>query len=247
MSDIRLQATISTDNTLRIYECLEPPSLKAWQLAEEFDVPSLAAGSAGTTAAATLVTGTPTVTASAQLDSNPPAPMLAANALAQQGAPPEGRIAAGSREADGGWALSWCKDFHHGELLAVACGVSSIVKVAPSIPRLLYTHLPTFNKIVQMSANGRPSVLLALEAPPSGATTSSGGAVGASTPGAAASFAVTTVSWAPSCGRTYQLVATGGRDGRVRIWKLRPPPVSDDGHDNQPWTASIVSDFDHHK
>jgi len=33
---------------------------------------------------------------------------------------------------------------------------------------------------------------------------------------------VTSVSWAPSCGRSYHLIATGSRDGSVKIWKIQP-------------------------
>jgi nucleoporin SEH1 len=35
----------------------------------------------------------------------------------------------GKREADGGWAVSWCKDKIWGQLLAVASGTTGIVKV----------------------------------------------------------------------------------------------------------------------
>ncbi|WVQ78172.1 hypothetical protein IAT38_000255 [Cryptococcus sp. DSM 104549] len=34
---------------------------------------------------------------------------------------------------------------------------------------------------------------------------------------------LTAVAWAPSCGRPYHLIATGARDGSVRIWKVEPP------------------------
>ena len=62
------------------------------------------------------------------------------------------------------------------------------------------------------------------------------------------------MSWAPSCGRSYHLVATGGRDGHVRIWKIKP--AVDDLDDEimmagveseDKWTAALVADFDQHK
>jgi len=65
-------------------------------------------------------------------------------------------------------------------------------------------------------------------------------------------FAITSVAWAPSCGRSYHLIATGGRDGRVRIWRVKPAADDEndehtrDGEDAK-WTASIVADFDQHK
>lgn len=61
--------------------------------------------------------------------------------------------------------------------------------------------------------------------------------------------AITSVAWAPCCGRSYHLVATGGRDGHVRIWRLKPPASNDERAeaDETRWTCSIVADFDHHK
>jgi len=61
------------------------------------------------------------------------------------------------------------------------------------------------------------------------------------------------VSWAPSCGRSYHLVATGGRDGRVRIWKIKPGSedfeelMGDGDSEEAKWTAVLIADFDQHK
>ncbi len=65
-----------------------------------------------------------------------------------------------------------------------------------------------------------------------------------------APYAVTSIAWAPSCGRSYHLVATGSRDGHVRIWKLRPGSLDEErmeGSDDTKWSGSVVADFDHHK
>lgn len=43
---------------------------------------------------------------------------------------------------------------------------------------------------------------------------------------------VTSVSWAPSCGRSYHLIATGSRDGSVRIWKIQPGEELESGDGN---------------
>ncbi|KAF5318651.1 hypothetical protein D9619_010930 [Psilocybe cf. subviscida] len=71
--------------------------------------------------------------------------------------------------------------------------------------------------------------------------------------------AITSVAWAPSCGRSYHLIATGGRDGRVRVWKVRPGEelgggdVSmgmgdpDDADAEERWSAMVVADFEHHR
>ncbi|EEB89960.1 hypothetical protein MPER_11893 [Moniliophthora perniciosa FA553] len=53
---------------------------------------------------------------------------------------------------------------------------------------------------------------------------------------------------APSCGRSYHLVATGSRDGRVRIWKVKPAPDLDgdddevDTSEETAWSATLVAD-----
>ena len=64
------------------------------------------------------------------------------------------------------------------------------------------------------------------------------------------------MSWAPSCGRSYHLVATGSRDGHVRIWKIRPGSedldneaalMGDGDGEESKWTASLVADFEQHR
>lgn len=41
-------------------------------------------------------------------------------------------------------------------------------------------------------------------------------------------YSVISVAWAPSCGRSYHLIATGSRDGHVRIWRVKPPSPTED-------------------
>jgi nucleoporin SEH1 len=68
--------------------------------------------------------------------------------------------------------------------------------------------------------------------------------------------AITSVSWAPSCGRSYHLVATGARDGHLRIWKIKPGSedldnaeglTGDSESEEIKWTAALVADFNQHK
>ena len=56
----------------------------------------------------------------------------------------------------------------------------------------------------------------------------------------AASSPLTSVAWAPSCGRSYHLIATGSRDGTVRIWRLDPPERDEK---REGWTAESVGDW----
>ncbi|BEI92844.1 uncharacterized protein CcaverHIS019_0504720 [Cutaneotrichosporon cavernicola] len=52
---------------------------------------------------------------------------------------------------------------------------------------------------------------------------------------------LTAIAWAPSCGRSYHLIATGARDGTVRIWRAEPPSDDDDGAKS--WSAETVAEF----
>ncbi|KAH7921566.1 WD40 repeat-like protein [Leucogyrophana mollusca] len=222
-------ATISSDNQLRIYECLEQSSLSNWQLSEEVDV--LALPSSSSQSSHSVAFATPTQT-SAALDSA--SASLVAQALQQSQAPfGQSRPGMGNREADGGWCISWCKDRYWGELIATGCGISGVIK------------------IIQISPSRRPATLLALtlDASPASHAVSSETTTAADadvpTP-----YAVTSVAWAPSCGRSYHLIATGSRDGHVRIWRVKPSEDGDvdDGEGGDPkWTGSVVADFDHHK
>ncbi|KAK7439780.1 epoxide hydrolase, soluble (sEH) [Stygiomarasmius scandens] len=217
-------ATISTDNFLRVYECLEQPSLATWQLSEEIDVHTLPSTSSTSvhSRAHTVALATPTQTIAPEGAS----PSLVAQALLQQQGSAASRPGFGNREADGGWCISWCRDRYWGEILAAGCGISGIIK------------------IIQLSPSRRPTTILVLDPSPS-----------APVADADKAFAVTCVSWAPSCGRSYHLIATGGRDGHVRIWKVKPA-ADDDGEqgddaemsgDEGRWTASVVGDFDEHQ
>jgi hypothetical protein len=113
-----------------VYECLEAPALTNWTLLEEADIPALP--STLTSRPHTYAAPTPT-----QIAGTPPADAsLVATALQQQQQQPPVQRGTGSREADGGWSVSWCKERYWGEVLATCTGVSSIVKVTrfPPIP-----------------------------------------------------------------------------------------------------------------
>ncbi|KZP28351.1 WD40 repeat-like protein [Athelia psychrophila] len=248
-------ASISTDNHLRVYECLEQPSLATWQLAEEVDLLNLP--STTSPAFGGLALATPTQT-SATLDGaaatlaaqtqqlNQMNQMTQMNQMAQmnqmnmtQSANPLARPGLGNREADGGWCISWCKDRYWGEIIAAGCGISGIVQ------------------IISLSSSRRPTAILVLDPAPTdesslplvpAATAAPNAAAGGDTESTVGVYAVTSVAWAPSCGRSYHLIATGSRDGHVRIWKVKP--VEDDAEEGEgdgKWSASIVADFDNHK
>lgn len=146
--------------------------------------------------------------------------------------------------------------------------------------------MPNPSQIIQLSASRRPTTLLTLDPSPAPTAAASSTSAPASTPNPNVNinsstlepdsnsnnsntahgptpgtgptpYAISSVSWAPSCGRSYHLIATGGRDGRVRIWRVRPGADDVDGEgvgidaegggDDGKWTASVVADFDQHK
>jgi nucleoporin SEH1 len=64
--------------------------------------------------------------------------------------------------------------------------------------------------------------------------------------------AITSLSWAPACGRSYHLIASGHRDGSVRVWKVVPPAATtaEDGEQargkaqQQPaWRGEVVAEW----
>jgi nucleoporin SEH1 len=101
------------------------------------------------------------------------------------------------------------------------------------------------SQIVHLTQSHRPVTLLSLDPAPPPPTL----AEGSTEADVATPSAITCVAWAPSCGRSYHLIATGGRDGHVRIWSVKPAEEDDQESDVEDgkWSASIVADFAHHE
>jgi hypothetical protein len=135
------QAAISSDKYLRIYECLEQPSLATWQVSEEVNVEALPASSPFyMTQGHTVALATPT-------QANAPHDGASASLVAQALQSHSGmqnsqnKAGLGNREADGGYCISWCKDRYWGEVIAAGCGVTGVIKVR--IDRRLSSFLIT--------------------------------------------------------------------------------------------------------
>jgi nucleoporin SEH1 len=139
------QASISSDNHLRIYECLEQPSLTTWQLSEEADVQALPLSpsvSPFTRAQQTNALATPTQTSSSLDGASAPLIAQALQQGLQQSSSAQPRSGLGNREADGGWCISWCKDRYWGEIIAAGAGTSGVIKVSlrPLLLRLVLSR-----------------------------------------------------------------------------------------------------------
>ncbi|KAF9652668.1 WD40 repeat-like protein [Thelephora ganbajun] len=212
-------ATISSDNFLRVYECLEQPVLTTWQLTEEIDILSLPSVQGPLSNAIALTTPTQTFTS---LENTPPLPahsLQSQQSLTRLGSGPH-------READGGWCLSWCKERYWGEILAASVGTTGTVH------------------IIQLLPSRRPLILLTLDPYPSPTTTSfdeAGNGLSQTR------YAITSISWAPSCGRSTHLIATGSRDGHVKIWRVKRPDGSGEESNEGKWFGRVAADFDDHK
>jgi len=200
-----------------------------------FILPTTALSPGGVSRAHTMAVATPTQS-NATFDAANAS--LVTQALQQQNLQQSGNNAStsqrpgvGVREADGGWCISWCKDRYWGEVIAVGCGINGVVK------------------LIQLSPSRRPDTVAILD--PSPATQNTLTVPGTPTPDPSqpTPSAITSVSWAPSLGRSYHLIATGGRDGHVRIYKVKPADegTDDDEADEGRWTFTIVADFDQHR
>ncbi|KAF8700051.1 WD40 repeat-like protein, partial [Rhizoctonia solani] len=247
--------TIASDNIVRIYECHETYHLNPWLLVEEFDAAAIAV---------TPVSGespsgaTPTQTNTALSDTPPTAPSgisLQRSGAAAASNPPNKPV--GVKEADGAWCVQWLKDKFSGEIIAVSCGTQAVVKIIalqPGKPPQVLLTIPQYP--INVPTTGASSLLGAVtptSTSPSLLPTLPQSHTAPSHPG----HAITTLSWAPPCGRSYQLLATGSRDHKVRIFKLwhgERDAFGEDGFGDgtsaradQSWSFSRLGEFDDHK
>jgi len=211
-------------------------------LREELDMLAMPTPSPGDALALSGV-GSPSITiatlegASASL-AGAPTSLGAPSALAgtsTPGAAPVVRPLHGAREADGGWALSWCKEKYWGQMLVATVDTSGLAKVGGPLVPVDPAHARA--QVIHFPPGQRAQQLLTLDhfAPPHGGSRAHERPAGG--------IALASVAWAPNMGRTYHLIATGGRDGAVRIWRVTPPGPDEDGR----WSASDVATFEEHK
>ncbi|KAH7098111.1 WD40 repeat-like protein [Auriculariales sp. MPI-PUGE-AT-0066] len=228
-------ATLATDNTLRIYDCVEGPTAGGsaapataaaaststapapvtdvrWELREELDMPAPSFSSLTVSQGLDTAQATASWVVAAKTNMNKPTGTTPSTSPASS----VGAIDSGSGPAigngtgisvDGAWSISWCKETWWGPMLAVVAhsGGSKDKDRETEVIRL-----------VHLAPARRPAVVLRIAVP-----------------------GITSVAWAPLVGRTAHLLASGSRDGRVRIIKLYAPPEDSDssgnGRDNALW------------
>ncbi len=94
------------------------------------------------------------------------------------------------------------------------------------------TMTESLPQIIQLSSPRRPHTILILDSSPrphGSATEAAPKSPSVTSEDAPTPYSITSVAWAPSCGRSYHLIATGSRDGHVRIWRVKPPALGEDG------------------
>ncbi|KAG8810462.1 hypothetical protein FRC17_002932, partial [Serendipita sp. 399] len=191
-------AVLSSDSYLRIYDCVELHNLATWNVTFDIDL-QMAHPPA-----------TPPMTSIEMFGA--PSTSLGSASNGRSYGSGAGNTRPGKREADGGWALSWCKEKALGQIIVVTAGTSGAAKA------------------LQLSDSRSHRTVFTL--PPNAA-------------GLADGPAMSTVAWAPTSGRRFNLIATGGRDGRVQIWKVTPP--NDDIRSGSEWGVTLAGAFDEHQ
>lgn len=124
----------------------------------------------------------------------------------------------GRVESDGGWALSWCPEHWWGEVLVVAAGPSSLIR------------------LIRFGSGGAGAGEWTVLQSMGEAEGGTGGAP------------VASLCWGPPCGRDFHLVAAGYRDGRAKVWRLEAPPLTPNSHNasSDGWTAVLDADLTSH-
>ncbi|KAG1763648.1 hypothetical protein EV702DRAFT_1205547 [Suillus placidus] len=161
---------VSSDNHVRIYECLEQSSLATWQLSEEVNISTLP--SVSLLSSYSMAFATPTQT----------------SALLKVHLQP--------------WSLKPCSNRKTPPL-----------RDDPEWGIEKQMEGGAYHGIIQLSLSLWPTTLLSS---PAGLPAEAGTSL-ASDGDTPIPFAITSVAWAPMCGRLYHLIATGGRNGHVRI------------------------------
>ncbi|GAA6003410.1 hypothetical protein JCM10207_000321 [Rhodosporidiobolus poonsookiae] len=147
-------AGVASDSHLRVWDCLDPVSLREWVLSEDVELAGMGFGGVSSLGAAgehpqagpgdrererekerEKATASAQSTASSSIDGR-----TGTNSLGGGGA---GR-GSGTVESDGGWAVSWCPEEWWGARLAVSAGVNGAVRVRLSFlllsPFLLFVR-----------------------------------------------------------------------------------------------------------
>ncbi|KAH9812880.1 WD40-repeat-containing domain protein [Melampsora americana] len=264
-------ASISTDNHLRLYECLESNSITcdSWNMIIDLDlsvlpptlcssvnhlnsiVPSGAGVGGGPFTqhpAFTSVRGfDPSATHNNQkhgFSSNTltsplsglranPTPTL--SSLATSSTHHSATQAVTPNESSGGWSLTWCPETYWGDILAVSAGPSGLIRVIKLTSHSQWENFANLSpQTSAVKSTGTPPN-------PTGAQNQPSHQFSKPAP-------ISSLAWSPACARDYHLIAAGHRDGRARIWKLRPPSLNSlqPNQSSMHWQVELDTELEDH-
>ncbi|KNF06475.1 hypothetical protein PSTG_00352 [Puccinia striiformis f. sp. tritici PST-78] len=157
-------------------------------------------------------------------------------------------------ESFGAWSLSWCPESYWGDILAASSGSSGLIRLFKFSAHSQWENFGVLNPTSHLKSSSSTTLQdpnNTLNSPrqnhPSGPTSSlnaSGPGTSSSTLTSSSSVSpISSLAWAPPCGRDYHLIAAGHRDGRARIWKLIPPSSS--SASNQ-WSFILDTELEDH-
>ncbi|KZO92549.1 WD40 repeat-like protein [Calocera viscosa TUFC12733] len=236
-------AGVGADGWVRIWECLDLPLLSTWEAKEEVDMLALlgAPGSGG-------------LTPSGEKEPAPALPQQVGRELQRAERPGQYRSGSGSgaqgeKETDGGWAVAWCAERWWGDVLAVCCGQAGVVKImqfpgSTARPITLATLHPP---VPPLPAAPSLPTLTAPAPPRRRHPDSHSHSPLPDDPPSPPVVPLTSVAWAPACGRSFHLIAAGSEAGGVFLWKVAPR-TREGTEEEGGWQGGVelVGEFEEH-
>ncbi|GAA5951320.1 hypothetical protein JCM3765_002443 [Sporobolomyces pararoseus] len=257
-------ASISSDSRLRIWECIDPIKVNDFNLVQEIDL-NLLPLSFPSSSSSTMMTGGGGTNYSTSTSGGNSSGVSVVNSngnTSNENASTNGSVTGsssidGSRrigvsqstvESDGGWSLSWCREHWWGETLAVSSGSNGLIRLF---------HFPSSNSSSSLSSttgsnsisNSNNSWINFLNLYPTRQTLSSSSIT---SPTDSSSIPppppvpnhlppTSSLNWAPPSGRSFQLLAAGSKDSKVRVYKIFPPSLQGPGSSS----SSSSSNYHH--
>ncbi|GAA5913339.1 uncharacterized protein JCM6883_003044 [Sporobolomyces salmoneus] len=241
-------AAIASDGKLRVWECLDPIKANEFTLVQDIDLNSLpshpSTASSGTSGnvssgfsnASSTTPGTAIGGGNISESSTGTTSGVSSNVTGTSSSVTSSSIdgrrvggqSGGTVESDGGWSLSWCREHWWGERLAVSSGVHGIIRLfhfpSHGPPSNFLNLYPTRQTLSSLSSDSNPP-------PPSHLPPTS------------------SLNWAPPSGRSFQLLAAGSKDSKVRVYKIFPPTLQGPGTGITPqeggeWAAQLDVELD---
>ncbi|KAI8452359.1 WD40-repeat-containing domain protein [Phakopsora pachyrhizi] len=153
-----------------------------------------------------------------------------------------------SAESSGGWAMSWCRDSNYlGDIISVSCGSIGLIRILKFSGHSQWENIATLNPLSCSPASKLNSMR-------ENNDSSNKSNIVDNLDGSKKNIAelnvvapISSLAWAPSCGRDYQLIAAGHRDGRARIWRLVPPTnILGSLNYQKDWTVELDTELEDH-